>query len=411
MHATQVEPDSFAYNTTIVMAVQTGRFSDGGSDNICWSTSSDLGVSWKSGCLPGLTTSAGGAYGRVSDPSVAYSAKQGVWLISGLALKLSSTGASGIAVSRSTDGGYTWSNPVVVSTSSNYDKDWIVCDNTPASPFYGRCYLQWDDNGNNNLIRMCTSTDGGVTWGSVKSTSGGNTGLGGQPLVQPGGTVIVPSCDASCANIVSWRSTDGGGTWTNYVIVAAISHHEVSGNMRADPLPSAEIDGSGKVYVFWSDCRFRTSCTSNDIVYSTSSDGLTWSAVTRVPIDSTSSSIDHFIPGIGVNKLTSGSSAALALTFYYMPTASCTTNTCALYVGFVSSTDGGSTWTSMTSLGGPMSVLWLPLTTEGYMVGDYISTSFAVDGKAFPAFVIATAGTGSTSYNLRLSTIQGGISL
>ena len=39
--------------------------------------------------------------------------------------------------------------------------------------------------------------------------------------------------------------------------------------MRTFSLPSAEVAGDGKVYVAWQDCRFRTGCSSNDIVYST----------------------------------------------------------------------------------------------------------------------------------------------
>jgi len=43
-------------------------------------------------------------------------------------------------VSRSTDGGLTWRAPVTVAaTGVFYDKNWTACDNTPASPFYGRC--------------------------------------------------------------------------------------------------------------------------------------------------------------------------------------------------------------------------------------------------------------------------------
>ena len=51
-HATQVEPDSFAFGSTIVTAAQTGRFNNGGASNICWSTSTNAGMSWTSGCLP-----------------------------------------------------------------------------------------------------------------------------------------------------------------------------------------------------------------------------------------------------------------------------------------------------------------------------------------------------------------------
>jgi hypothetical protein len=41
-----------------------------------------------------------------------------------------------------------------------------------------------------------------------------------------------------------------------------------------------------------------------------------------------------------------------------------------------------------------MHLTWLPNTTLGYMVGDYISTSF-VNGKAFGVFAVAQANVGS----------------
>src|SRR5205823_2594199 len=104
----------------------------------------------------------------------------------------------------------------------------------------------------------------------------------------------------------------------------------VAGGMRTSPLPSAEVDASGKVYVVWQDCRFRAGCSSNDIVISSSSDGKTWSAVSRIPIDTTTSTVDHFIPGIAVDPSTSGSTAHLGLSYYYFPVSNCTTSTCAL---------------------------------------------------------------------------------
>ena len=67
--------------------------------------------------------------------------------------------------SRSTNGGLTWSNPVTTATGGNLDKNWIVCDNTATSPFFGNCYTQYDDNAAGNRMRMSRSTNGGLTWG------------------------------------------------------------------------------------------------------------------------------------------------------------------------------------------------------------------------------------------------------
>jgi hypothetical protein len=91
---------------------------------------------------------------------------------------------------------------------------------------------------------MSTSTDGGLTWGTPKFPGG--SGLGGQPVVQPNGNVIVPY--EGGAGIRSFRSIDGGATWQTSV-VASVSEHNVAGNLRTSPLPSAEVDGQGKVYV------------------------------------------------------------------------------------------------------------------------------------------------------------------
>ena len=222
----------------------------------------------------------------------------------------------------------------------------------------------------------------------------GGNGLGGQPVVQPDGTVIVPY--EGGAGIRSFRSTDGGATWQTSVAVASVSEHGVAGNLRTSPLPSAEVAHDGKVYVVWQDCRFRNNCSSNDIVMSTSSDGIAWTTPVRIPIDAATSGVDHFIPGIAVDKSTEGSTAHLALGYYYYPVASCSTSTCQLTVGFISSTDGGTTWTQPRKVSGPVSLNWIASTNQGVMVGDYMSTSFAGGTYAFPIFAVAKPKTGST---------------
>jgi hypothetical protein len=85
-----------------------------------------------------------------------------------------------------------------------------------------------------------------------------------------------------------------------------------AGGTRAGiPLPSAEIDASGRVFVVWSDARFENG-TASDVVMSTSDDGATWSPVTRIPADPVGSGVDHLIPGLAVDRSTSGGIAQLA---------------------------------------------------------------------------------------------------
>ena len=391
-HRTQVEPDSFGFGNTVVATFQTGRFNaGGGSSNIGWATTTNAGRTWTTGMLPGTTIYQGGPWSRISDPAVAYDPMHDVWMISTLVFGMGLTpfGApSAILTSRSTDGGLTWDSPVTTSFGATnfYDKNWITCDTWPLSPHYGNCYTEWDDNGLGNRVLMSTSTDGGLTWGPAVAPQGNPSGLGGQPVAQPNGNVIVPY--EGGVGIRSIRSTDGGATWQDFPVSNVIDHG-VAGNLRTSPLPSAEVDAEGKVYVVWQDCRFRSGCSSNDIVMSTSTDGMAWTAPVRIPIDAVTSGADHFIPGIAVDRSTSGSTARLALTYYYYPVAACNAGTCDLTVGFVSSTDGGTTWTQPRTVAGPFKLAWIAQTDQGPMVGDYISTSFAGGPLAFGVFAIA----------------------
>jgi hypothetical protein len=394
-HQADVEPDSFSHGSTIVTAFQTGRIYDGGACTIGFATSADNGGTWTSGRLPGITKWFGGGPGdRATDASVAYDAAHGVWLVSSLSL-LEAGGVHGNAVltSRSPDG-VSWSAPFTTATGGDLDKNWIACDNTAASPFYGHCYTEWDDHGNGNRLQMSTSTDGGQHW-SAPATNGTGV-IGGQPVVRPDGTVIVPIDNANETAIGAFNSTNGGASWSAVTTIATIAHHTVAGSLREGPLPSAEIDATGTVYVAWTDCRFRRACKANDIVLSTSlnATGTSWSSVSRVPIDATNSGIDHFIPGLAVDRTTSGTSAHLGLTYYFYPPGST-----QLGVGFTSSVNGGSTWSAAQTIISGMSPAWAATTSQGRMVGDYISASYGSDGLArgvFGAAATPASGAGTS---------------
>ena len=394
-HRTEVEPDTFAFGSTIVAATQVGRFYDGGSSGIGFATSTNGGATWTSGVLPGITkfTTPPGPYDRASDPSVAYDPVHDVWMISSLALTEPDVGGAAVVVNRSTDGGLTWSGAVTVATASgnsDFDKNWTACDQTHApspSPFAGSCYTEYDDFGAGNQVHVAYSRDGGLTWQEGTLPTEGV--LGGQPVVQPDGDVIMPIDDENENHLLSFRSTDGGVTWSDPpVTIAQIASHTDAGNLRSGPLPSAEIDANGKVYVVWADCRFRSNCKANDIVMTTSTDGLTWTPVVRIPIDKQTSNVDHFLPGLAVDPTTGGATAKLALTYYFYPKTKCSPSSCKLKVGYVSSGNGGSSWSSAKQVGGSMKPKWLPDTSQGRMVGDYISTSISA-GRAFGVFALA----------------------
>lgn len=390
-HATEVEPSAASEGATIVAAFQTGRFFTYGASDIGFATSFDGGNTWQSGVLPATTHYAppAGPYDSVSDPSIAYDVRHATWIISALPVLFSSGGVPGAIVSLSSDA-LTWSSPVAVTAANqtSNDKNWIACDNHPASPFFGRCYLEWDSFDANGLIYMSVSRDGGHTWSAPAHPAAGAGGIGGQPVVQPDGTVIVPIDDPFAQRVLAFTSSDGGDSWSTPVVASSIADHAEAAGLRSLPLVSAAVDAAGTVYVVWQDCRFRANCAANDLVLSTSPDGRAWSAPSRIPIDGLTSAVDHFIPGVGIEAGTSGAAAHVGVTYYSYADSACTRATCRLFAQFIASQDGGASWGAPQLLAGPMILDWLAQTADGAMAGDYMATTFA-SGRPFGFAAIA----------------------
>jgi hypothetical protein len=388
-HMTEVEPGAAAYGPVIVTAFQVARIYGGGCADIGWATSLNGGIAWTNGFLPGLTQyEGGGPNSAASDAAVAYNAKYGIWLICTLPIGNLDT----VAVSRSSNG-ISWGNPIYVESNMDADKNWITCDNSPTSPHYGNCYVEWDNPDVGDLLYMSTSTDGGQTWSAPQTTAAGDYGIGGNPVVQVNGTVVVPFADFN-GGVSDFTSTNGGQSWTAAIQIAQAPSHGEDGDLRSAGLPSTAIDGAGNVFVSWSDCSFESGCSANDIVYSSSSDGIHWTAKTRIPLDPIGSGVDHFINGMGIDARTSGSSAHMAMTYYYYPVSNCG-NSCTLVPGFSLTNNGGQTWTAGRQLGSPMQLSWLPNTFSGRMVADYVATVYPAGGRAFPIWAQAYAPVGS----------------
>lgn len=385
-HETAVEPDSFSFGSTIVAAFQLGRRSAGASANIGTAVSHDAGRTWQRATLPSLTVNSTppGAESSASDPSVAYDAVHAVWLVGTLTLEGNNN--SHVYVARSTDGLH-WQTPVDVQGGSLLDKDWIVCDNGAASPFRGRCYLEYTDDSKSQTVSQF-STDGGLTWSAP--VRAGSFLVGTQPVVRPDGTLVVVAGDyrgnaGLSGSIVALRSTDGGANFARIVV----SDLQAADNspMRAISLPSLDIDSNGTIYAAWHDCRFRASCTRNDMVLSTSADGLTWTAPTRIPLAPASSTESFFIPGLAADPLHPG---RLGLVYAYFHAGSCRRGTCLVGIGFGQSRDGGKTWSTQQLDAQPFPTNWASKSEGGRMIGDYFAVSFAGD-RVVPIFPLATS--------------------
>ena len=201
-HASEVEPDTDSWGSKVVAVFQVGRIADGGAANTGFAASRDRGRTWKRGFLPGLTpfSKLAGHWPRVSDPTIAYDARHGVWLAVSLAFGGTD---SALLVSRSADGLH-WGQPVTATQRSGFllDKQWIACDDWSSSPFFGHCYLSYDDLGTSE-IETQASSDGGLTWGAPTHAPGfpGRAAIAGayapgvQPVARPDGTVVIPYFD------------------------------------------------------------------------------------------------------------------------------------------------------------------------------------------------------------------------
>jgi len=385
-HETAVEPDSFSWGSTVVAAYQLGRFETGAASNIGVSVSRDGGRTWQRTTLPAVTVESQppGPELSASDPTVAYDAVHGVWLVGTLTLEARS---SHVYVARSTDGLH-WSAPVDAAAGPELDKDWIACDNNAASPHRGRCYAEFTDDDRNVTVSE-SSDDGGLTWSAPVTAS--SLLVGTQPVILPNGTLVVVAGDyvderALNGSIVALRSTDGGATFTRATIGQLTS--AANGVMRSASLPSVDVDSNGTIYAVWHDCRFRPGCTENDLVLSTSTDGVTWTAPARIPLAPVPSTFDAFIPGLAADPARPG---RLGLVYAFFTPGSCARGACTLEIGFVTSPNGGTTWTAPQRLDAqPMQMTWLAKAEGGRMVGDYFSTSFAGD-RVVPVFTLATS--------------------
>lgn len=133
------------------------------------------------------------------DPAVAFDAAGNVYQ-SCLGFNRSGNPGNVIAVTESSDGGFTWGTPVqVVGTTSNvfHDKEYLAIDRSGNVSTRGNLYLTWTrfmaggECGGSSIspIYFSRSTDGGVTWSPEReiTAAGGRCNQGSQPVVGPDG--------------------------------------------------------------------------------------------------------------------------------------------------------------------------------------------------------------------------------
>jgi RTX calcium-binding nonapeptide repeat (4 copies) len=373
-HETEVEPDSFTFGRTTVAAFQVGRRVDGAATNVGYAVTTDDGTTWRSGLLPGLTVASvpPGPNQRVSDPVVAFDAAHQTWLISTLALD---GNTSRLAVNRSSDGAI-WGTALAaleerVAEGIAFDKNWIGCDNTATSPFYGRCYLVFTHSSARDMLAVSWSDDGGTTW-SPTVDIGARPAVGVFPAIRPTGElVVVYLWEAGRFAVAASRSADGGATWSAPVRIADVRNSCAVSGFRAFPLPSAEVDRNGRVWATWHDCAPGGS--SNAVYVATSDDGASWTAASMV-----TRSRNAVLPAIGIDAR----SGRVAIAYMR-------SGVNGVDVELLQSQGAASTFGAPRRLSAEASALpSMARTTSGRMLGDYISVHFS-SGRPLVVWVLA----------------------
>lgn len=303
--------------------------------------SPDGGATWSAGFLPGLVradTAAPGLYESAGDPAVV-AGPNGTFWYANIAFDRTDA-ANSVAVSRSTDGGKSWSTHFVVQTSATRgtglfnDKEWIGAD--PSDSKGKTAYVTWTQfQGSSSAIVISKTTDGGLTWSAPQRISDVFTNdQGSTVVVSKTGTVYVTfeTFNGSTDSVAFAVSTDGGATFTTTLIapVSDIPSPLPGATFRDDSFPVLALDGP-TLHVVWSNWNG----TDADVVYMRSANGGTsWSS----PVTIGGGAGDQFFPWIAARNGVAYAS--------WMSRASGDTYT----IAGAASTNGGASWTSPVTL-------------------------------------------------------------
>ncbi|MDQ6695741.1 MAG: glycoside hydrolase [Chloroflexota bacterium] len=290
------------------------------------------------------------------------------------------------------------------------DKEWLTIDRGSNPATHGNIYVTWtlfttvNPRTERGDIFISRSTDGGKTFSARKLVSSQQQGdtQGSFPAIGPNGEVYVlyysgsgavdadsaeqgaeapvPAPPAQTGRDSLWiaRSTDGGQTFGSPRKVATVVRPNSplpNSHFRLFVLPVLMVDPkSGEVYATWNDA---ASGISNIQQVHSTDGGQTWSAQKRVN-DDPSPNRDHFFP-----YSTAGSDGTLHTVWLDRRDDPANKRYRPYYSR---STDGGATYSAnmpLTAVSSDPDVGF-----EGSLLGDYIAVDTSADGsRVYAAWV------------------------
>jgi hypothetical protein len=353
----------------IVVIWQQDRWSDGGSRGNVAGVSSDGGATWTPVPIRLVTDCTEGPWERASDPWVSFGPDGTLHQMSLVFQtdppegRIGGFGPNGMAVSKSGDGGMTWSDPILLIVDDDprvlNDKNSLTADPTEADYVYavwdrlkitsgeaispenvspGRGLFLGIGLGFKGPIYFARSTDGGDSWEPARKVydpGANNQTIGNQIVVQPDGTVLdffteilnFRNNDHNGPgfnfNLALFRSDDKGESWQPHNKPIRAAEIFSNGTMTPDlsiPVRDASIlfdvavdPGNGNLYAVWQDNRFNE---IEEVAFTMSEDGgFTWTD--PVKINQTPTDLDNplrgqaFMPSIAVTE-----SGVVGVTYY-----------------------------------------------------------------------------------------------
>ena len=431
----------------LVGIFQQDRWSNGGARGLVARFSTNGGATWTQSVIPGVSACSGGFYQRSTDPWVSFS-PNGV--VHQLALSFNDLEAPidefdfdhALLASRSTNGGASWSAPVVVRRDTAptvfNDKQTITADPNDEDFVYGIWdRLEFPPSERASIVAsfnagafkgpawFARSTDGGATWEPAREIYDPGTisqTIGNQIVVLPNGDLVnifnlikitkgaLPKGGLFSVAII--RSEDQGVTWgpqargsgkVDPIVVdrlgtVGISDPETGDAVRTgDIIPDIAVDpDSGNLYAVWQDARFSGGA-FDSVAFSMSEDGgFTWTPaikVNRTPTGISAGNQQAFTPSVHVSE--NGTVGVTYYDFRNNMTDAATLPTDYWIVHCHADCSSGSSWVDEARLTDASFDMRKAPNAGGFFTGDY--EGLTAVGDRFGAFFSAPHGTDPSS--------------